>query len=97
MVLEEAERLYRSVHDEDAQLVGELVVGVFSPLAPFRAAVILQHFEAAHPGVDVTFLEGDQESLRRALEEGRCELALMYDLGLGRTWSGRSWSGCPRT
>ena len=83
VVLEEAEQLYRSVHDEDAQLVGELVVGVFSPLAPFRAAVILQHFEAAHPGVDVTFLEGDQESLRQALEEGRCELALMYDLGLG--------------
>jgi DNA-binding transcriptional LysR family regulator len=82
-LLEEADLLYQSVREEDEQLVGELNVGIFSPLAPFRAPVILQNFEAKHPGVDVTFLEADQETLRRALDQGRCELALMYDIGLG--------------
>ena len=81
--LEEADLLYEAVHGEDLRLFGELTVGVFSPLAPFRAPVILQSFEARHPGVDVTFLEADQETLRQALDQGRCELALMYDLGLG--------------
>lgn len=81
--LEEADMLYQAVHGEERRLVGELSVGVFSPLAPFRAPVILQSFENQHPGVDVTFLEADQETLRQALAQGRCELALMYDLGLG--------------
>lgn len=84
--LEEADLLYQSVHEEGELLAGELVVGIFSPLAPFRAPVILQAFEAAHPRVKVTFHEGDQESLRHSLLEGICELALMYDLGVDQAF-----------
>lgn len=83
LLLEEAEQLPATVRDEGLTLAGELMVGVFGPLAPFRAPMILQEFEREHPGVHVTFLEGDQEFLRRALRDGKCELALMYDLGLG--------------
>lgn len=81
-LLEEADLLYQSVNEGEGQLVGELKVGIFSPLAPFRAAVILQQFELRYPGVHVTFFESDQETLRQALDQGRCELALMYDIGL---------------
>lgn len=81
--LEEADLLYQAVRDESEALAGELVVGIYSPLAPFKAPVILQAFEAAHPQVKVTFHEGDQESLRQALLDGVCELALMYDQGVG--------------
>lgn len=81
--LEEADLLYQSVRDEGEALAGELVVGIYSPLAPFKAPVILQAFEAVHPGVKVSFHEGDQESLRQALLDGICELALMYDQGVG--------------
>ena len=81
--LEEADLLYQSVRDEGEALAGELVVGIYSPLAPFKAPVILQEFEARHPNVVVSFHEGDQESLRRALLDGICELALMYDQGVG--------------
>ncbi len=81
--LEDAELLYQSVRDEGEALAGELVVGIYLPLAPFKAPVILQAFEAAYPNVKVSFHEGDQESLRQALLDGVCELALMYDLGVG--------------
>lgn len=85
--LEEADLLYQSVRDEGEALAGELVVGIYSPLAPAKAPVILQAFEAAHPHVKVSFHEGDQESLRHALLEGVCEVALMYDLGVGTEFS----------
>lgn len=81
--LEHADRLPTLVSGDAPALTGELTVGMFSPLAAFRAPVVLQAFEARHPQVRVTFVEGDQETLRRALEGGRCEAALMYDLGLG--------------
>lgn len=87
--LEEADLLYQAVRDESEALAGELVVGIYSPLAPFKAPVILQAFEAAHPQVKVTFHEGDQESLRQALLDGVCELALMYDQGVGDEFSRR--------
>lgn len=87
--LEEADLLYQSVRDEGEALAGELVVGIYSPLAPAKAPVILQAFEAAHPNVKVSFLEGDQESLRQALLDGACELALMYDLGVGTEFTRR--------
>lgn len=81
--LEHADMLYDSARGLAASLAGELTVGVFAPLAPFRAPIILKAFEAEHPNVRVSFIEGDQEYVRNALLDGRCELALMYDIGLG--------------
>lgn len=83
VLLEEADQLPQLVREGEPDLVGELTVGVFAPLAPFRAPVILQEFERAHPGVHLSFLEGDQEEIRQALRDGKYEVALMYDLGLG--------------
>jgi DNA-binding transcriptional LysR family regulator len=81
--LEHVDSLYESARGLAENLTGELTVGIFTPLAPFRAPVILQAFERQYPDVQVSFLEGDQEFLRRSLLEGHCELALMYTLGLG--------------
>lgn len=83
VLLEEADQLPKTVRENRRNLVGDLTVGVFAPLAPFRTPVILEEFEREHPGVHLTFLEGDQELIRRALRDGKCELALMYDIGLG--------------
>lgn len=80
--LEEADRINALVAGETDALEGELRVGLFAPLAPFRAPVILSAFERSHPRVHVSFLEGDQEFVQRALAEGRCDVALMYDIGL---------------
>ncbi|MBO1268228.1 LysR family transcriptional regulator [Arthrobacter cavernae] len=82
--LEHADSLYESARGMGTSLVGELKVGVFAPLAPFRLPTILQTFEAEHPSVEVSFLEADLAELQNALLEGQCETALMYGLGLGR-------------
>lgn len=80
--LEQADLLSQSVRDGADSLSGEIVVGIYAPLAPFRAPAILQRFEQLHPEVTVTFVEGDQGSLQEALSSGACEIALMYDLGV---------------
>lgn len=81
-LLEQADSIAASAHGVVEALVGELRVGIFAPLAPFRAPVILQEFEAAHPGMRVSFLEGDQDLLQEAVREGRCDIALMYGIGV---------------
>lgn len=81
--LEEAELISRSVREETTVLSGDLVVGIYAPLAPFRAPVLLQRFKSLHPEVNLVFLEGDQGTLQQALLDGHCEVALMYDLGVG--------------
>ncbi|WP_430297665.1 LysR family transcriptional regulator [Sinomonas sp. B1-1] len=80
--LEHADQLYDSARGMAESLTGDLRVGVYSPLASFRAPEILNTFEDRHPRVHVTFTEGDLEYLRDELIAGRCELALMYDIGL---------------
>ncbi|BBX34416.1 LysR family transcriptional regulator [Mycolicibacterium mageritense DSM 44476 = CIP 104973] len=81
--LEDADQLYHSVRAEREELVGDLVVGIYSPIAPFHAPNILTAMERRHPGINLSFLEGDQETLMRALTDGTCEIAVMYDLGVG--------------
>ena len=84
VLLEHADALYESAQGMSAGLAGELKVGVFAPLAPFRLPAILQTFEVQYPGVEVSFLEADLATLQSALLDGRCDVALMYGLGLGR-------------
>ncbi|MDQ0769469.1 DNA-binding transcriptional LysR family regulator [Pseudarthrobacter defluvii] len=84
VLLEHADSLYESARGLATSLVGELKVGVFSPLAPFRLPTILQTFEVQHPGIEVSVLEADLASLQTALLEGQCDVALTYNLGLGR-------------
>ena len=96
VLLEHADSLYESARGLATSLVGELKVGVFAPLAPFRLPAILQTFEGQHPGVEVSFLEADLASLQTALLEGQCDVALTYGLGLGRASRTRCWNGSPR-
>jgi DNA-binding transcriptional LysR family regulator len=89
VVLEQADALYESARGLAASVVGELTVGVFSPLAPFRLPAILQSFERQHPGVEVSILEADLAGLQAALREGACDVALTYGLGLGEGFTAR--------
>lgn len=81
--LEQADSLYESARGLATSLSGELRVGVFAPIAPFRLPAILRTFQDRYPGVEVSVLEGDLAWLQRALSDGRCDVALTYDLGLG--------------
>lgn len=81
-VLEDAEQLPRIAQGNTRELSGRLTIGVFSPLASTWAPRLLSDLADNHPGLAVTFIEGDQEELRQSLIAGRCDVALMYGVGL---------------
>ena len=63
-------------------LSGRLTVGCFGTGAPLVLPALMETFERRHPGMTLDFVEGATDVLEAALLEGRCELALMYDVGL---------------
>jgi DNA-binding transcriptional LysR family regulator len=67
------------------ELVGELTVGCFRTTAPFVLPRLLETFQGLHPHVSLRFVEGPAPEVQRALVEGRCELAILQDLGVGRS------------
>jgi len=63
-------------------LSGRLTVGCFGTGAPLVLPALMETFERRNPGMSLDFVEGSTDVLERALLEGRCEIALMYDVGL---------------
>lgn len=90
-ILAEARRLLSGVDDLhttaneiNGAIHGTLVVGCYSTLAPALMPTAIATFLAAHPDVDLSFVEGSNEELVGGLRDGRLELAIMYDFGLGQ-------------
>ena len=67
----------------DDQVRGTVRVACFVTLAPFLLADLLGELHARHPDLDVEVVEVDADGAREALRDGRVELALCYDFGLG--------------
>lgn len=63
-------------------LSGRLTVGCFGTGAPLVLPALMETFERRYPGMSLDFIEGSTEVLETALLDGRCEVALMYDVGL---------------
>ncbi|MGH3367291.1 MAG: LysR family transcriptional regulator [Nocardioidaceae bacterium] len=82
-LLEHAGELQASARSLGQELTGRLVVGCFPTLTPFLMGRMLEEFPRRHPGVVVDFLEGSVAQLQDWLLDGRCEAALMYDIGIG--------------
>lgn len=87
ILLEDAETLQTSLSGHDDQLSGKLRVGIFAPLAPFIAPRLLGNFRVRYPKIELQFVEGEQQQVLEALGKGECEIALMYDLGVGAEFS----------
>lgn len=62
---------------------GDLVLGCFPTLTPFLLPEILRLFPATYPDVTVRLFEGSVTEMIDRLLDGTCEVALMYDLGIG--------------
>jgi DNA-binding transcriptional LysR family regulator len=62
---------------------GDLVLGCYPTLTPFLLPEILRRFPAQHPSVTVQLFEGSVTEMLGRLLDGTCEVALMYDLGIG--------------
>lgn len=63
-------------------LSGRLTVGCFGTGAPLVLPALMETFERRYPGMSLDFVEGSTDELEAALLDGRCEVALMYDVGL---------------
>jgi DNA-binding transcriptional LysR family regulator len=61
-----------------------LDVGCFVTLGPSHMPAIIRRFRQKNPGVQVRLREADLEELHHFVENGSIEVALMYDLDLGR-------------
>lgn len=81
-LLRRAEELRAGARDLGQSLRGPLTVGCFQTFAPFLVPGLLDGFGAAHPGVDLDFVEGSLVDLQAMLLDGRCEVALLYDMDI---------------
>ncbi|MBK8439029.1 MAG: LysR family transcriptional regulator [Rhodobacter sp.] len=62
-----------------------LTLGYFETLGPLWVPGMAAALTAAVPGLVLDLLEGDLEQMTRALERGKVDLALIYDIGLPAT------------
>lgn len=81
-LLHRAEELRAGARDLGQSLAGRLVVGCFSTLGPSLLPRLLDGFRTQYPAVELDFVEGSLGDLQAMLLEGRCELALLYDIDL---------------
>lgn len=80
--LAHAVELEESARSAGEDLVGHLVIGCFSTLAPFLLPTLLAESERRNPSVTIDVEEGSHAELKHALRAGTCELALMYGYDL---------------
>ena len=62
---------------------GTLTLGCFPTLTPFLLPEVLRRLPERHPSVTVQLYEGTVSEMLDRLLDGTCEVALMYDLGIG--------------
>jgi DNA-binding transcriptional LysR family regulator len=65
-------------------ITGTLDVGCFGTLVAITMPALMRSFYQRYPSVKINCLENDQAELLASLHEGRFDLALTYDLSLGK-------------
>lgn len=81
-LLSHAGDLQRIEIGEDETLASELTLGCFQSLAPAFLPRMMAELRSKLPGLKLHLREGTQDVLIDDLRQGRCEMALLYDLGL---------------
>lgn len=82
-LLRQAEDLDTSAHSLGEGLVGRVRLGCFAILSPYLLPPLLAAVEEEIPGLEVEPIEEPLDGVEAGLHEGRFEVALTYDLGLG--------------
>ena len=65
-------------------IAGTLDVGCFGTVVAITMPALMRSFYEEYPAVKINCLEGDQAALLKSLHEGRFDMALTYDLSLGK-------------
>lgn len=82
-----ADELQSNARSLGQDLAGRLVIGCYPTLAPYIMPITLDSFAGVHRSMEIEFLEGSVAEMHEWLLGGRCELALMYDIGVHSTLS----------
>jgi DNA-binding transcriptional LysR family regulator len=81
-LLAQAEELEAGARDARHAVAGRLVIACFTTIAPFLLPRLLGGFQADYPEVVLDFVEGSLVELQQLLRDGRCELAVLYGVGI---------------
>ncbi|MGI5440876.1 LysR family transcriptional regulator [Streptomyces shenzhenensis] len=63
-------------------LAGPVSVGCFVTLAPYYLPALFAACSEQHPGIELNVVEAEAEQLIHALQTGKIDFALTYDLGM---------------
>jgi DNA-binding transcriptional LysR family regulator len=77
-----ARELERNAADLGSAVAGELRVALDPVLTPVLLPQLMSGFLGRYPLVKFSFLEGTASEVQDWLIQGRCDVALMYDLGV---------------
>ena len=83
-VLAETSELESEAVGAGGRVDGSLVVGSFPTITPYVMGRILGGLSQRHPGLAVDLIEDSVDGLQRRLQEGICDVAIMYDIGIGK-------------
>ncbi|WP_343319141.1 LysR family transcriptional regulator [Arthrobacter sp. TMP15] len=81
-LLKDAGDLLVEMSGETGELKGPVKLGCFASFAASVLPAILDGFPKLHPGVTVEVVVGTHDELLPALESGRLDLAIVYDMEL---------------
>jgi DNA-binding transcriptional LysR family regulator len=77
-----ARELERNAADLGSAVAGELKVALDPVLTPVLLPGLMSGFQNRYPAVSFNFMEGTTDEVQDWLIEGRCDVVLMYDLGV---------------
>ncbi|HJX79369.1 LysR family transcriptional regulator [Glutamicibacter sp.] len=81
-ILRSAETLVGELAQVRGELRGPVALGCYTGLASNILPAVLEGAGRRHPEVNIGITVGDHTELLAALEEGRLDLAIVYDIGL---------------
>jgi DNA-binding transcriptional LysR family regulator len=81
-LLSHAEEVRANASAAGSEIAGRLVVGCFRAAAPFLLPELIETFAHVHPEVELDFIDDRMDAVIAALRDGRCEIAMAFDMGL---------------
>lgn len=86
VLLQQASELQADAAGEGGIVAGPLVIGCYPSLSPTVLPALLRSFTQRYPKVRVELREDTQNRLRKQLDDGELDLAIVYDLELSPEW-----------
>lgn len=78
-LVDQAEELSGAAQELRSEIVGPLTIGCLTSFSPFVAPTVLADFAAAHPKLDLKFVEGDPIDLQRQLIDGQLDCVVLQE------------------